>query len=190
MQVLLSIALHEEPFHVPMHLLLPINAGDASPAECGPASHALELLLFLNTHLTAAMLEIRKAQCHCGAVRFEVILKDDLKDPIRCNCSYCRMKGAIIVTGDIDGIKILHGKDKLTTYKFHSNSVEHYFCSHCGIYTHHQRRSDPGRYGVNAACLEGVSPFDFENVPVVEGINHPMDTHKDERRMAQIYTSK
>ena len=45
----------------------------------------------------------------------------------------------------------------------------------CGIYTHHQRRSNPREYGVNVACLVGVSPFDLEEVPVMDGENHPSD---------------
>jgi hypothetical protein len=28
---------------------------------------------------------------------------------------------------------------------------------------------------VNAACLEGVSPFDFAEIPVLDGIHHPAD---------------
>ena len=48
-------------------------------------------------------------------------------------------------------------------------------CSNCGIYTHHQRRSNPSQYGVNVACLDGISPFDFEEVPVFDGIRHPSD---------------
>ncbi len=31
---------------------------------------------------------------------------------------------------------------------------------HCGIYSHHQRRSKPELYGYNVACLEGVNPSD------------------------------
>ena len=30
-------------------------------------------------------------------------------------------------------------------------------------------------YGVNVACLKGVSPFDFADVPVIDGVNHPAD---------------
>jgi hypothetical protein len=28
---------------------------------------------------------------------------------------------------------------------------------------------------VNVACLEGISPFDFAEVPVLDGVNHPAD---------------
>ena len=68
------------------------------------------------------------------------------------------------------------GEEFLTLYQFHTLTARHYFCRICGIYTHHQRRSDPSLYGVNAACIKGVSPFDFAEVPVVDGISHPSDT--------------
>jgi hypothetical protein len=53
--------------------------------------------------------------------------------------------------------------------------AEHFFCSVCGIYTHHRRRSNPNHFSVNVACLKDVSPFDFECVPVYEGVVHPSD---------------
>ena len=33
-------------------------------------------------------------------------------------------------------------------------------------------------YGVNVACLEGVDPFELENVSVNNGENHPLDQKK------------
>ena len=30
-------------------------------------------------------------------------------------------------------------------------------------------------YGVNAACLEGVKPFELKDIPIFDGINHPHD---------------
>ncbi|AFW02652.1 Glutathione-dependent formaldehyde-activating GFA [Gluconobacter oxydans H24] len=80
-----------------------------------------------------------------------------------------------------DGIKILQGDDVLTSYRFNTKTAQHFFCSRCGIHTHHQRRSDPNRHAVNVACLDGVSPFDFPEVPVTDGINHPNDTGKPTR---------
>ncbi|MDM9587021.1 GFA family protein [Pseudomonas asiatica] len=58
---------------------------------------------------------------------------------------------------------------------FNTHVAKHYFCSKCGIYTFHQRRSSPDQYGVNVACIEGMSPFDFPEVPVSEGRIHPKD---------------
>lgn len=116
-----------------------------------------------------------KGSCHCGAVRFQVRLTDGLYTARRCNCSYCRMRGAIAVSAALENIEITSGEELLTLYQFNTKQAKHYFCSKCGIYTHHQRRSNPEQYGINVACLEGVSPFDFDEVPVNDGRTHPKD---------------
>ena len=67
------------------------------------------------------------------------------------------------------------GSDKLATYRFNTRTAEHHFCTNCGVYTHHKRRSNPYQLGVNVACLEGLSPFDFEEVSVYDGQRHPAD---------------
>jgi hypothetical protein len=116
-----------------------------------------------------------RGACHCRAVQFEVRLTDGLRTARRCNCSFCRMRGAVAVSAGLEDMEFISGEEMLTLYQFHTGQAKHYFCSKCGIYTHHQRRSNPGQYGINAACLEGVSPFDFEEVPVSEGRIHPQD---------------
>ena len=116
-----------------------------------------------------------EAACHCGTVRFRVKLVDGLKTARRCTCSYCRMRGAVAVSANVGDISFHAGEDALTLYRFNTGVAEHYFCSRCGIYTHHRRRSNPQQYAVNVACLKGVSPFDFAEVPVIDGINHPAD---------------
>ncbi|MDZ2287762.1 GFA family protein, partial [Klebsiella pneumoniae] len=70
---------------------------------------------------------------------------------------------------------VVRGGDKLTEYRFNTGEAVHFFCSVCGIYTFHQRRSNPQQYGVNVACIDGVSPFDFPCVEVNDGVNHPKD---------------
>jgi len=114
--------------------------------------------------------------CHCGTVRFRVRLTDGFRTARRCTCSYCRMRGAVAVSAPAGGIEILAGADALTAYRFNTGAAQHFFCSRCGIYTHHQRRSNQNQYGVNVACLAGVSPFDFPEVTVLDGVNHPNDT--------------
>ncbi len=116
-----------------------------------------------------------KAACHCGAVRFEVTLSDGLRTARRCTCSFCRMRGAVAVSAELGSIRFTCGEDKLTRYTFNSGTAQHFFCSVCGIYTHHQRRSNPRQFGVNAACLDGISPFDFDEVAVLDGVAHPSD---------------
>ena len=125
---------------------------------------------------------VHAGQCHCGAVRFEATLGDGFSSIRRCTCSYCRMRGAVVVMAEVGGVRILRGEDALTSYRFHTETAQHFFCSRCGIYTHHQRRSDPRQHAVNVACLDGVSPFDFPEVPVVDGVNHASDTGKPARR--------
>jgi len=113
------------------------------------------------------------ARCHCGAVVFKVGLIDGLNTARRCNCSFCRMRGAVVAAAS--EIEIVKGKEVLTEYRFNSKSVAHYFCSVCGIYTFHQSRSNPEQFAVNVACIDGVSPFDFSSLTVTDGINHPKD---------------
>lgn len=119
--------------------------------------------------------EVREGGCHCGAVRFRVRLGEGLASARRCDCSLCRMRGAVAVTARNGDLELLSGADRLATYRFNTGVAEHHFCRVCGVYTHHRRRSNPDELGVNAACLDGVSPFDFAEVPVSDGINHPSD---------------
>ncbi|KAB0679343.1 GFA family protein [Aureimonas leprariae] len=119
--------------------------------------------------------EWRNGACHCGAVRFRVRLTVGLGTARRCDCSLCRMRGAVAVTAGAGDLEILEGEEVLTLYRFNTGVAQHFFCSRCGIYTHHRRRSNPDQLGINAACLEGVSPFDFREVPVNNGRSHPSD---------------
>jgi len=105
----------------------------------------------------------------------ELTLPDGIVDPRRCNCSLCRRKGAIVASVALAGVKILSGAEVLTLYQFHTRTARHYFCAVCGIYTHHQRRSDPSLYGYNVGCLEGVDPFDLGPITTSNGAQHPSD---------------
>jgi hypothetical protein len=126
-------------------------------------------------------LKMHAGQCHCGAVRFEAVLSDGFSTVRRCTCSMCRMRGAVMVMTAAGGVNVLQGAEALTSYRFNTKVAEHFFCARCGVYTHHQRRSDQTSFAVNVACLNGVSPFDFAEVPVNDGVNHPNDTGKPQR---------
>jgi len=122
-----------------------------------------------------ALLPRHRASCHCGAVVLELALPDGIVSPRRCDCSICRRKGAIVASVALSGITVLQGQDALQLYQFNTRTAKHYFCRHCGIHTHHQRRSNPQEYGYNVGCLEGVNPFDLGPVPTNDGVNHPAD---------------
>lgn len=115
------------------------------------------------------------ASCHCGSVEIELDLPGGLIDVRRCDCSLCRRRGAIVASVPLSGIRIVKGESALKLYQFNTKTAKHYFCSNCGIYTHHQRRSNPSQYGFNVACLEGVNPLKIDGVPVYDGVNHPAD---------------
>lgn len=121
------------------------------------------------------------AACHCGAVKFRVRLTDGFDTIRRCSCSFCRMRGAVAVSAALEDIEFVTGEENLTLYQFNTRTAKHYFCKTCGIYTHHQRRSNPLQFGVNVACIEGVSPFDFAEVPVMDGVVHPSDSTSGSR---------
>ena len=116
---------------------------------------------------------VHKASCHCGAVEFEIALPSGI-NPHRCDCSICRMHGTILSTVITSGLKITKGARSLTLYQFNTMTAKHYFCSICGIYTHHQLRSNPQEYDFNLACLKNVNPLRLERVPTQDGINNSL----------------
>lgn len=129
-------------------------------------------------------IETIHGSCDCRGVRFRVRLTNGLHTARRCNCSYCRMRGAVAVSAALAHMSIMEGAELLTCYPFGTMTAKHYFCSRCGIYTYRQRRSNPAQYGVNVACLDGLSPFDFAELPGANGIEHPRD--RDDRKRAPL----
>lgn len=77
------------------------------------------------------------AACHCGTVRFTLQLADGLRTARRCNCSYCRMRGAVVVSANLDDIRILQGQEALTLYQFNTGGPGQQACASpplvCGI---------------------------------------------------------
>jgi len=63
---------------------------------------------------------MKKLVCHCGAVEAEINLDGDLAKVIKCNCSICKRKGAIMSMVKNEDFKIVKGEDKLKLYQFHS----------------------------------------------------------------------
>lgn len=127
---------------------------------------------------------IRKGSCHCGAVTFEAEFPDDRLVGSRCNCSICAMKGSVGVYVPIEMLTVTSGQGALACYSFNTGAAKHHFCSNCGIHCFHQTRSDPDKYAINAATLEGVRPYeDFAGVPVFNGQRHAND-HGGKRTQA------
>lgn len=106
--------------------------------------------------------------CHCGAVRFQVVV--DKPEAIDCNCSICRKKGFLHLIVPPDRFTLLQGEDSLTTYTFNTHTAKHLFCRVCGIHAFYRPRSHPQDFDVNVHCLDGdvvdqfqIVPFDGQN---------------------------
>ena len=118
---------------------------------------------------------MKKLTCHCGKVEAEINLTGSFDKIIRCNCSICKRKGAVMFMVKNEDFKILKGHDFIKLYQFHTKVAKHYFCSNCGIYTHHNPRSNPAMTGFNVGCLDDVDTFQLKDVIVNDGQNHPLD---------------
>ncbi len=113
--------------------------------------------------------------CHCGEVKAEINILGGLKKILRCNCSICKRKGAIMSMVKNSDFKIIKGEKVLKLYQFHSKVAKHFFCSICGIYTHHNPRSNPEMTGFNLGCIDDTDTFKLDNINIIDGQNHPLD---------------
>ena len=66
--------------------------------------------------------------CHCKKVHIELKLENGIGELVRCNCSLCKRRGAIMAKIKLENLKILKGKDQLSVYKFGKKQhAEHFF---------------------------------------------------------------
>ncbi len=120
---------------------------------------------------------MKKLTCHCGEIEANINI-DKIEQVMRCNCSICKRKGALMSIVKNEDFTITKGKDKLSLYQFHSKIAKHYFCSICGIFTHNNPRVNPSMTAFNVGCVEGENPFNFKDVVIKDGENHPLDQKK------------
>ena len=118
---------------------------------------------------------MKKLTCHCNAIEIEINISGNLDKTLKCNCSLCKRKGAIMSMVKNEDFKIVKGEDKLKLYQFHTKVAKHYFCSVCGIYTHHNPRSNPAMTGFNLGCIDEIDTFDLKNISINDGHDHPLD---------------
>jgi len=113
--------------------------------------------------------------CHCGAVRFSVIV--DKHEADDCNCSICRKKGFLHLIVSPDQFTLHSGAEVLTTYTFNTHTAKHTFCRICGIHPFYRPRSHPNAIDVNLRCLDGDVLSHFRIVPF-DGANWEENIHK------------
>ncbi|HSZ53396.1 MAG TPA: GFA family protein [Caulobacteraceae bacterium] len=108
----------------------------------------------------------RSGGCHCGAVKFEAALPDEVEAQ-DCNCSICSKTGFIHIIVPENRFRLLAGADELISYAFNTGVARHLFCRICGVKSFYRPRSNPDGWSVNARCLDApealsitVTPFD------------------------------
>ena len=97
-----------------------------------------------------------KGNCHCGKVALEV--EGDLGMAVRCNCSICRRKGALLWGVPHDKLNLVAWGDDLGRYTFGKGSIAHRFCRTCGMHPFAEDVSEGKERSayVNINCLEDV----------------------------------
>ena len=106
----------------------------------------------------------KRGGCHCGAVRFDVLLADEVEVQ-SCNCSICRMTGYLHLIVPKSHVRLTGGAETLKTYVFNTGTAKHLFCGVCGIKSFYVPRSHPDGYSVNFRCLDAQ---DFRSVLTTE----------------------
>lgn len=101
-----------------------------------------------------------QGSCHCGAISFS-FESDPIEKGLRCNCSICRRKGAVMSADVVAEAQLeIDAKDgALALYQFGEETAKHFFCRECGIYPFHETARFPGYYRVNLGCVESIDPL-------------------------------
>ena len=128
--------------------------------------------------------------CHCGRCKFKVTA--DVDHVRVCDCSICRIRGALIHRLPEDAVRLLTPLSELTLYQWGSGTAKDYFCPVCGILPF-RRPSMPTQdevengktpfegWAVNIRCLPD---FDIFNVPekrIYRSWVHATDIHPENR---------
>jgi hypothetical protein len=106
-----------------------------------------------------------RGSCHCGDVRFEVVV--DATSASKCNCSVCTK---INQTGGIvkpEAFVLLTDEAKLGTYAWGGRTSTRYFCKNCGVHCFgrgHLPQLGGDYVSVNFNCLDDI---DLRDVSVV-----------------------
>jgi hypothetical protein len=101
--------------------------------------------------------------CHCGAVRFRVLVEGH--EALDCNCSICAKKGFLHHIVPLDRFTLLSGEGDLACYTFNTRVARHTFCRVCGVHPFYTPRSHPCGVDVNVRCLDGDACARFEVRP-------------------------
>lgn len=101
--------------------------------------------------------------CQCGTVAYEVEV--DLSSTITCNCSRCQRMGFVLAFTPASNFTLSSGEGNLTEFRFASRTIQHLFCSTCGVesFARGTMPSGDAVIAVNVNCLEGVDPRSLDS---------------------------
>jgi len=110
-------------------------------------------------------------QCHCGAVRYTA--QTDLAGLGDCNCSRCRRLGWVMQSIPEADFTLESGADRLSTYRFNTEMIEHLFCATCGIESFARGSDGKGNimYMINVNCLDNPPKIDRSAIKHWDGAN-------------------
>jgi hypothetical protein len=95
----------------------------------------------------------------------------DVGEVLACNCSRCGRLGSLLAFAPATQFQLLSGKGDLTKYEFNNHTIEHQFCSTCGIQSFAigtNPRTGEKTAAINVRCLEGID-LDALKVKKVDG---------------------
>jgi hypothetical protein len=115
------------------------------------------------------MSETYSGGCQCGKVRYEVQM--DLGEVMACNCSRCGRLGSLLAFAPIVQFKLTNGEADLTTFEFNKHTIQHRFCSTCGIQSFSigtNPKTGAKMAAINVRCLDEVD-VDSLKVKKIDG---------------------
>jgi hypothetical protein len=95
--------------------------------------------------------------CQCGKVRYEVQM--DIAEVIACNCSRCGRLGSLLAFAPATQFKLLSGEDDLSRFEFNKHTIQHQFCSTCGIQSFAigtLGKTDEKMAAINVRCVDDI----------------------------------
>ena len=110
--------------------------------------------------------------CHCGLVKFKFHAENIFSDLYRCNCSLCVKKSIVMKSIKREDFFLLSQKENISEYQWNKRIARHFFCKHCGIYTHHNRRRDTSKISINITCVDDILLPKNLKVKEVNGASH------------------
>ena len=119
-----------------------------------------------------------RASCHCGLVHFS-FRSEAITSGRRCNCSFCARRGNVVSAVYLppEAFDAIHGTESLSTYRFGDQSMNHHFCSKCGISPFsvvtsipdgYVGAAKPGYCRINLACVHDLDVFSLD-ITVLDG---------------------